>query len=154
MAVLYFWFLSFSLHGILDIEPPPPVPTWGWVVPPVASSTAALSILACISQTCSAAVKQAFISSYSVSFQTACLRKRSLRSSLTSEICFVIPVALVCNHNANRVSLRCFLYETAVSTAWNCSIFYGVPKKILECLMNDKRKRGLHNQILVSSPHL
>ena len=37
--------------------------------------------------------------------------------------------------------------ETAVS-------FYGVSKRILECLMNDKTKRGLHNQILVSSPHL
>ena len=37
--------------------------------------------------------------------------------------------------------------ETAVS-------FYGVSKRILECLMNDKRKRGLLNQILVSSPHI
>lgn len=38
--------------------------------------------------------------------------------------------------------------ETAVS-------FMVIPKRqILECLMKDKRKRGLHNQILVSSPHL
>ena len=36
--------------------------------------------------------------------------------------------------------------ETAVS--------FMVFQKDTGCLMNDKRKRGLHNQILVSSPHL
>lgn len=49
MDVRFLRFLSLSFLGSSDVEPLPPVPTCGRAVPPVVSSMAALSKLACIS---------------------------------------------------------------------------------------------------------